>query len=157
MSWLRARIAQIVLTISTRKLISGPVSTVDLTHPIPGRYDPSRSSSWTSSATALDYKFENPYAHPGPRTAQQADDVDSPQSPTLIDIDSVIGTEQIKDPRQDREARSIVVVQSMTDADGGNSRARFERGSAGFWGLGIDPVSRTIHRKDNRFTKCAHG
>lgn len=112
------------------------------TNPNPDRYDSSQSSSWTSSGTALDYKFENPYAHPGPRTAQQAGDVDSPQAPTLIDIDGVIGTARITDARQDEEDRSIVVVQSMTDADGGNSRARFERGSAGFWGLGIDLVSR---------------
>jgi hypothetical protein len=106
------------------------------------RYDPSKSSSWKSSGTALDYKIENPYAHPGPRTAQQADDVDSPESPTLIDVDGVIGTEQITDSRQDKELRGIVVVQNMAAADGGNSRARMERGSAGFWGLGIDTVSR---------------
>lgn len=104
------------------------------------RYDPSRSSTWTASGVALDYKFENPYAHPGPRTAQQADDVDSPASPTLMDIDGVFGTDQILDARQDTESRSIVVVQSMTDADGGNRRARLARGSAGFWGLGIDKV-----------------
>jgi hypothetical protein len=112
-----------------------------LTKGLRNRYDPSKSLTWTSTSTALDYKFDNPYAHPGPRTAQQADDIDSPQSPTVIDVDAVVGTERIQDPRGDPEERRIAVVQRMTDAAGSNSVARFERGSSGIWGLGIDKVS----------------
>lgn len=66
--------------------------------------------------------------------------MDSSQSPTLIDIDAVIGLERIEDPRGDNEEYTIAVVERMTDADGGNAIARFERGSSGIWGLGIDTV-----------------
>lgn len=66
--------------------------------------------------------------------------MDSPQSPTLIDVDAVIGSERIKDPRGDSTERRIAVVERMTDADGGYAMARFERGSSGIWGLGIDTV-----------------
>jgi hypothetical protein len=47
-------------------------------------------------------------------TAQRESDPDSPQSPALIDIDAVIGSERIQDPRGDKEERRIAVVERMT-------------------------------------------
>lgn len=105
------------------------------------RYDTTSSPSWASSGLAVDYAFTNPYAHPGPRTAQSASEPDSAQSPTLVNIDAVIGSEVLLDARKDDQARTIVVIEKMTDGDGGNALARMQQGSSGFWGLGIDPVS----------------
>ncbi|KAJ9123968.1 hypothetical protein QFC22_000759 [Naganishia vaughanmartiniae] len=105
------------------------------------KYDSTRSSSWTSSGLAFDYAFSNPYARPGPRTAQTAIQPDSAQSPALVNIDSVIGSGVLLDARQDSLPRNIVVIEKMTDGDGGNALARMPQGSSGFWGLGVDPVS----------------
>jgi hypothetical protein len=105
------------------------------------RYDTTSSPSWASSGLAFDYAFTNPYAHPGPRTAQSASEPDSAQLPTLVNIDAVIGSEVLLDARKDDQARTIVVIEKMTDGDGGNALARMQQGSSGFWGLGIDPVS----------------
>ncbi|KAJ9097684.1 hypothetical protein QFC21_004721 [Naganishia friedmannii] len=105
------------------------------------RYDSARSPSWTPSGLAFDYAFSNPYAHPGPRTVQSAVEPDSAQSPTLVNIDAVVGSEILLDARQDDQARNIVVIEKMTDGDGGNALARMPQGSSGFWGLGIDPTA----------------